>query len=919
MLKKHTRRWARYGLISSLVFGFLPASVHADDEELEPVFVTGSRISRIDLEGPSPVLRLDRSALDATGFSTVGDALRSLPITSGQALVPVDAGTSFTPGIGTLNLRGLGNNNLLVLVNGRRSAPFGASGFNGFQTMFDLNSLPTSAIENIEILKDGASAIYGSDAVSGVVNVILRRDFEGMTTTFGVGNTFNTDSFEKQASVVMGTTSGNTSIVVTADWYERNAIFSRDLKHTSNTDLRDIGGANRSSNAGWPGMVWVNSIGGWRTFPAPMANPTAADAVPFGTDLGGGRTAGFYNYLQDSDLLPEIRQFGMYTAAKHTISDDLYAFAEVSFRRVEPTSQSAPTPMFSWNEQGYYREMMSADQIEAEFGVGTQPDPRNRNHYHEGMIESGIMIPAYNPFNPWGEDLDDGALIRFTEVGNRLNEVTSDTARILAGIGGNVMGDWSYELAALYNMSSYTNRNGGALQDRLVQDAFHGLVFDEGSPEEVTLYLNPFGPSDQRVYDYMTINNPITSDYQVYSFDGNISGPLFDLEGGTVQLAAGFEYREEELDDRRTALNETGQIVGGSEGSSVFGSRNVKAIYAEVSVPVIQQLELQFAARYEDYSDFGDTTKPKIAAVFKPTGDILLRASYSQSFLAPNLPFLYTAQSTSFTSAALEDPRRPADPLRQIKMLGGGNPDLQPEETDTYYVGVAYNPQSGPLEGLYLGLDFFVFQSKNLIDRFGAQEILDNEMTDPAFAALVVRNPPQAGETVGVINYVRTTWENLETRHYRGFDFDVRYRLRTGDLGDFTASIYATYLRRFEFASSRFEGSRFYPEWRGNFNLRWDYADWSANVFVNYIHSRSGSDSVNAAGQRLTNARYASHLTVNPQVTYSGLWNTRITLGVRNALNKVPGVDYGEATRYTPGVGISPEPSFWYLRVARDF
>jgi iron complex outermembrane receptor protein len=927
MFNKKPNWKAARGLTSAFLAVTVVAAgnLHAqEDEELEAFTVTGSRIPRLDLEGPNPVLRITGESLQATGFTTVGEQLRTLPFNSGQALTPIDSGTSFTPGVSTINLRGLGNNNVLVLVNGRRAAPFGASGFNGFQTLFDFNSIPASAIESVEILKDGASAIYGSDAVSGVVNINLRRDFEGMSVNFGIGNTFNTDSFERSGFIITGTRSARTSIVVTADWYERNALFARDMGWSSNADLRDIGGADRRSAAGFPALVFVPGVG-YRTFAEPLANPTVDDAVPYGTELGDGRRAGFYNFLADSDFQPEVRQFGFYTSLTHEITDNLRAYADVSFRRVETLNQSAPTPSFSFNEQGYFREPLSAAELEARFGAGTEFDPRNRNHFSAGVVDGAMVIPSYNPFNPWGITFDgdnQDHYLRLVEVGNRINDVVSDTPRIVVGLEGNINPEWTFDVGALYTMNNYTNANQGAVQDRLLQDALDGVIFSAGTPEEERVYLNPFGPNDPRIIDYISITNPVTSRYETYSFDLSVGGQLFDLPAGAVGIALGAEYREERLSDFRTALNETGQIVGGSEGSSIFGSRNVKALYAEVAIPVLPNFEIQLAGRFEDYSDFGSTTKPKIAAMFRPIPSLILRGAYSESFLAPNLPFLFSSQSTSFTASALPDPRRPDDELRQIRTLGGGNPDLQPEETETFFIGAAFSPDEGPLQGWYFGIDYFIFDSTNLIDRNTADFLLDNELdadgNPTEFAQFVVRGDPAPGESVGMINFVRATWENISERRYKGVDFDVRYEFDTDAMGRFRFQVSATYLDRLSFGGANQSGTRLLPKWRGNFNANWSQGDWSANVFVNYIHSRSGTDQVNAAGARLTNARYASQTTVNPSVTYSGFLDTRITLGVRNIFDRDPPTDFGDATRYTGGVNLW-EPAFWYLRVARDF
>lgn len=928
-MNKHSERkfWAVLSLSLSLAFApcavAQPAAADKDDDDtvvLEKYEVTGSRIKRLDIETPQPVLTMTAADMETMGFSTVADVMRSLPFNSGQALTPVSSGTSFTPGISTFNLRGLGNNNVLVLVNGRRAAPFGSSGFNGFQTMFDLNSLPAAAIESIEVLKDGGSAIYGSDAVSGVINVRLKKDYSGANISVNIGNTVDTDSFEKGMSMTFGTSFNKTSIITTVDWSERNAIFARDMKFSQSTDLRDIGGINRSSSAGMPGLVFVPGVG-YRTFLAPTATPTVASAVAFGT-ANGDVGAGLYNFLKDSDMFPETRMLGFYTHVQHEISPRLRAFAELSFRRAETTNASAPSPMFGFNEQGYRFERKTDAELAAQFGAGTVYDPSLKSHASNRIIDLknvGIMIPSYNPFNPWNVDLTADNRVRFVPSGPRINEVVSDTPRLVLGLEGDLDfkdDTWNWDAAVTYSKSSFTNANPGAHQDRLVQDAFHGVTFNPGTPDAVTLYLNPFGPSDPRIREYTEISNPNIKSYETRGWNIGAGGELFDLPAGPVGVAVGAEFRDEELKDYRTALNVTGQIIGGSEGSSIFGDREVFSVFAEFSVPVIEQVELQLAARYEDYSDFGTTTKPKIAIKVRPHSSLILRASFGESFLAPNLPYLYSSQSTSFTNAATIDPRRPNDQPTQIKQLGGGNPNLQPEETETTYFGFVYEPPF--LKGLDIGADYFLFDSTNLITSFGAAEILAGELRgDPAFTSLVVRNPPTAGESVGTIQFVQTSWTNAALRKYQGYDFNIRYQFSLNNLGRFRVAASATYLDELSFGGPNNAGTNLSPRTRANFTAAWSRGDWGASVFVNYIGYRYGTGQMSGTA-RVTNARYGSQTLVNPQISYSGLFRTRITVGVRNALDRDPPLDYGQAERWTPGVS-NPEPLFWYLRATREF
>lgn len=846
------------------------ASGSEDVEDLEEFVVVGSRIKRIDAETPAPVIQIRRQEFESTGFSNVGDALRALPIVSGTSLNSIDGGTSFTPGTNSINLRGLGNNNTLVLINGRRAAPYGSPGFNGFQVVFDFNSIPTAALESIEVLKDGASAIYGSDAVAGVVNINLRKDFQGLNAEVSIGNTSRTDSFEKSGFAIFGTSSSNTSIVTTVDWMQRNAVYARDLPWTDDANGTSVGGFDQRSSAnvianvrgltGLPGFA-----NGRATFLTPQANPTLAAAV---------NTNNFYNFQEDAQMFPELKFFGFYTRATHEMSDNLSAFVEYSMRRAEVTIDAAPTPLFTVNENG-----------NSAFGT--------------------ILFPATNPYNPFGQDILD-LRWRMRDVGNRINDVVTDVPRLLAGLEGQIGYSWNWEVGALVTKATTTNRNFGTVFDNLVQEAFDGVVIDGE-----TLYLNPFGPNDQRVLDYVSGENPNTDSYEIRSFDFSMSGELFDMPAGPVGFSFGGEYRTEEIASVGTLANVQGLVVGGSEGANTFGDRTVYSAYSEVSLPLLKNLEMQLAARHEDYSDFGTTTKPKIAAKFRPIPQLLARVSYGESFLAPNLPFLYTSQSVSFSPTFLADPLRPDLPLQQIKQLGGGNPDLQPEDTDVYYAGLVVSPfttkKDSILESLTFNIDWFKFDQSNLIDSLSAGEILADLNT---FGPLVVRKVPEAGQSVGQIDYVITAFQNLGKTVYKGFDFGITWEHDLNRIGQLRANLSATHLDSYIFGeSSEYAGTWSQPEWRGNATVAWTKGDWAAALYVTYIGNYD---------QLFTAGDVDSQWLFNPQVTFKGFWNSNITVGARNVFDSAPPVDQGDTALVNPGIN-DIEPLFWYMRFSRDF
>ena len=845
------------------------ATQEGDDVQLERFEVTGSRIKRIDMETPQPVVAITRRDFEATGFSTVGDALRALPMVSGQSLTSIDGGTSFTPGTSSINLRGLGNNNTLVLVNGRRAAPYGSPGFNGFQVVFDFNSIPTAAIESIEILKDGASAIYGSDAVAGVVDIRLRKDFQGLTTEVSVGNTTRTDSFEKGAFAIMGASTGRTSLVTTVDWTERNGIMARDLPWTRTANGESVGGFDQRSSANV--IANVRGLADRDRFPSGQATFTTPQTMPTLANAFAGNN--FYDFQEDAGMFPETRTWGFYTRATHELTDNLSAFVEVSFRRSEVRIDAAPTPLFATNENGT-----------SEFGT--------------------IVFPASNPFNPFGQDITD-LRWRIRETGNRINDVTSDTPRLVAGLQGDINENWSWEAAALYTKTQTTNTNAGTVFDNLLQDALNGVEIDGH-----LLHANPFGPNHPWLLDYMTSENPNVDEYEIRSYDANTSGTLWDLPAGPVGLAVGGEIRTERLSSVGTIDNETGNVVGGSQGANTFGDRRVYSGYAEVGIPVHDMVEVQLAARYEDYSDFGTTTKPKVAVKFRPVEEVIFRASYGESFLAPNLPFLYTTQSVSFSSQFLQDPLRPNDPRNQIRQLGGGNPDLQPEETDVTYAGVVVSPfsrkRNSLLQSLTFNVDYFHFDQTNLIDSLDAADILDNL---DLFGDLVIRNAPAPGETIGTIDSVITTFQNLATAKWEGYDFGVSWDHTFERAGRIRANLAATYVDHYLFEDFEYAGTYNYPDWRGTATFAWNRGDWAASLYVTYIGKYE---------QLFTEGDVNEQWLFNPQIAFSGFYDTTLTVGVRNVFDKAPPVDQSDTTLTNPA--INPiEPAFWYVRLSRDF
>ncbi len=865
-----------------------PAAPENETLKMAAFEVTGSRIRRVDAEGPLPIVQLSRGDFDGTGYTTAADFLRDMPFNSGGNIDPQRTST-FATGATTANLRGLGSRNTLVLINGRRIAGYGLPGGNGFSTVFDLSAIPSAAIDSIELLKDGASAIYGSDAVAGVINIKTRKDFSGLNTEVYFGNTTDSDSFFQRYGLTFGSKTEKTEVVVVTDYSKRNGLKQADRSFAANADLRSFGGRDNKSSAGWPGRVTVPGLG-TVTYNAPTSTPTVGTAVPYNGFVHG------YNFSPITDNIPPRDAYGAYIWAKHQMTDNLYAFAEVTSRTNKSTIEVAASPVFGQNEQG-------------------------------SSTAGQMLFPATNPFNPFGVNIAGSALaFRLVELGPRSTAIQSDATRILAGFGGTLASTWNWEASAMHSDNKTSQANFNQAFDRLVQNALNGIV---GPRTGRQLWLNPFGRNDPELIDYLRSNFNRLSTFTTRIGDVSVSnGELFDLPAGKVGLALGGETRTEKLTSWRSLDEQQGQVIGGSEGLNTFGDRRVNSAYAELSVPVVKGAEVQLAGRFEDYSDFGNTTKPKVALSFRPGVDwLLVRGSFSQSFKAPDLAQLYNGGTVSFSTGNVPDPRRPADPARQLKIVTIGNPTLAPEETDTYYVGFVFEPGkkllNGLLDGFTFSADYFKFDGTNVIANFGGQTILNNELLSPVFGSRVIRATPTPADVVaglpGALLFVNDSFQNVSTQTYEGFDFSAGYQWTIKDLGRFAVNADLTYTKSIDFGGVEFIDSFTYPRFRANARVRWSKGDWAASVYANYIagYDDSAFASTGLGGNGLLN-RVQDQIIYNPQVSYRGFQKYVITVGANNVLDTEPPRSYASSEGYD-NLTHSGEGRFVYLRISRDW
>ncbi len=650
-------RFQRKTLVVALaMIGAAPFAAHAADgstEKLERIEVVGSNIKKIQKEGPSPIQVIKRADIEKTGASTVAQLLQNLPSNSGS-FSDQASGSQFAAGTSSVSIHGMGSDNTLVLLNGRRMANYGFAqgGSIGF---VDLNTLPLGAVERVEVLKDGASAIYGSDAIGGVVNIITRKNYNGIEGSVRTGQASHGDGTEYSTSLTAGFGDLDTdkfNVLVALNTYDAKAINARDRDVSKSADHRgQRNGSNFNSSYGPIGSYYDEANDTYRV----------ARSCP-----AGSTTICKYDPNQVLQLQNKTERRGVMAIGNYKFSDDLSAFAELGINRNTTWTQAAPTPV--------------------------SPTPKHMSY----------VIPAGVGGNPTGAPVE--ILWRLTDAGNRQDKIVSDTYRIITGLRGH-LGEWDWESAFNYSRNEATSNGSNYISASGLTDALKSGA------------LSPFyATQNQAAINAVKLNTTHKSVSTLASVDLKFSNAeLFKLSSGSVGAAFGLEYRRETIDDKPDDNSAIGNIVG-SGGTSSNASRKVNAAYVEVNIPVSKTLELQLAERYDNYNDFGGAFNPKVALRWQPITSLLVRGSYSTAFRAPSLVQSYTGGTVGFSS--LQDtPYCKANNIAvceemQYPSVSGGNPQLKPETSYNTSWGVVFEP----VKWASMSLDVYRINKYNVID-----------------------------------------------------------------------------------------------------------------------------------------------------------------------------------------------------------
>jgi iron complex outermembrane receptor protein len=803
-----------------------PVPATAPTGKSEVIQVTGSRIKRKDLDVASPLTIYGREEIANTGAETVTDVVKSLPSAVGNSVTTTTTNGGGA-GAGNIALRGLDSSSTLVLINGRR-LPVDANGDSP-----DLNSIPVGAIERIEVLQDGASAIYGSDAIAGVINIITRKNFDGLDLGFYFGRSHQGDMDTKNYDLAYGASGDKGSMILGLNYYSQEKVKSRDR------------GVSRQAIRLSPATPnGVTTIGEAQTVLDAAGNQSPWDET-------------LYNYGDITDAIMAQDRKSLFISGDYKLSSSVKAFIETSFTNTESQWDSAPTPLYTSQETG------------------------------------AITVTADNPYNAYGTDLNDVAR-RFVELGPRKQSASSDTLRFVAGLQGDI-GKWAWDISANHGEVDTISKNnnivnkGNLIVGLSGPDACGGLTALGCVPINILSGPGTMGPDQLK---WLRLG---TTDYAktfVNSYTFNTSGELASFDWGKVSMAAGVEVREESYDNQTDANSENFNTIGNTNQKSTKGDRDVKEIYLEFGVPIGQYVEVDLAARYSDYSDFGDTTNPKFGLKITPVKGLTVRGTYGTGFRAPGLTELYQGESENF--AQITDicqkpgvcPQGDSDPNDfQWLVIQGGNPDLKPEKSKSYTFGLAYT-----FENVFNAkADYWVIETENAIDTV-PDFIVNQFRTNGSFADRVTTDASNN------ITLIRATALNLASRKIKGLDLGIDYAFRNTPAGTFTTNLLATHYIDYQnqadktapftnvvgkYVDAAAGGRGSIPKWKGIFDVGYALAGVQAGVTMNYV---SGLDDEVGGGYPKLDA----WRTYDARLGYDFNQGGVITLGIDNVTDKAP-------------------------------
>jgi iron complex outermembrane receptor protein len=828
------------------------------------VEITGSAIKRIDAETAVPVTVMKADELKKQGITTIEQVMANLSVSQSQTGTSQSVGAS-TGGASFADLRGIGANKTLVLLNGRRLAN------NAYDSSApDLNMIPFAALERVEVLRDGASSLYGSDAVGGVINFITKKDFQGGVATFGEDSPQHSGGKSVNANVAYGfgdldTDRYNFSVVI--DHQEQKAVT----------------GSDRPFNKRFPGGLSSSTAPANYYQAGDSVNPAAPGCTSAPNLVSDGGSGCYMATAPFVDYIPRNRRDSGLLRGTFKLSQNHELGFEYLTSESVVSSTIAPVP---------YGNL---------YINRTRPDGSANPYYPGG---AGLDANYTEP------DLPAGVLPGFVHAkwrdlpnGSRVDKNTNQQQRFVASLQG-TLGAWDYNGAFTWNENKVREELFGYSDGGIIsRGVLNGVINTFGAQDAAgTALLNSAALSG-------TIQH---ARGQTTGLDFHASREFGDWLGAgrNTALALGAQGNHEQFTS--AANTDFAEKVVASTGidpnSFNSGSRNVYAAYAELNVPILKSLDVTASVRYDHYSDFGGTTNPKVGFTFKPTKTVMLRSSYSTGFRAPSLYDVNSAQSFTNSGGSYNDPvncpggapvagkSRAANCGQQFQVLYGGNKNLQPEKSKNATLGLMIEP----INNLTVGVDLWAIEMKHMIGVLASDDVF----ADPAlYGGVYHRNAAgdlsvdgsQCPSTTGC-GYVDLRTQNLGGLKTNGIDLSANYRLRTAAYGNYTFGMNSTWVHKYEYQNDEggqwqqnvgvYSGAGPVFRWQNTANLGWTKGNLAAGLTAHYKSGYVDADPTN---------HVASYTTLDTYVSWAQKKGFGITAGVRNLADRTPPLSFQDA------------------------
>ncbi|MDP2560968.1 TonB-dependent siderophore receptor [Psychrobium sp. 1_MG-2023] len=831
------------GVASTSSVAFAADKNESTAEEVERVAVTGSRIQRTDMEGISPITVISREDLEVSGEVSVADVLRDSNFNSFGSSSESSGTGGGQQGIAGVSLRGLGADRSLVLVNGKRVAPSPAAGGGSA----NLNAIPMAAVDRIEIVSNGASAIYGSDAIGGVVNVILRKDYEGVSVAGAVGRPSQEGGDENQISLVMGVSGEKGSFVMSAEFSDREVIFSRDREYT-----KSAAGEKWADNTGISSnarnirhLIDTDGDGGFDRIEWSALEDQCDTSLGFiGVQVREGSQPGTmcgYDYSKIAAETANLTNSSLYARGVYEVNDDVTFNLNTLATRTTSWGRFAPAAG-NFNVTG---TDMANDSVELADG------------------ESVVASRAY-----W----------RFTDNGPRDQRTDGSNFDMNMYLDG--LTDWgTWTVGYHRNVANITNLGSGYINRPFAEQfAAEGTLTDERSIALMSHTISTFNKTD-----YASVNAGLGID-SLFTIGGNDVGAYFYAERTETTYVS-------QADDLSNA-----SAVIGSAGGSAKGEREVTSLAAEFLFPLSDDLEVTLAARYDDFSDFGDNISPQLGATYNINDEWKLRASIGEGFRAPTFANLYS-QSEGFPWLFV-----PGVGWGQYLTKTVGNEDLDAEKSDQFAFGII----GEIVDGVSFTLDYQRIEISDMISYESAANIWskhqDGITLKPNTSITMIGNLPEE---------LQATYINEGEMRAQFIDFDLRAVQETS-FGEFRQNLAISYTLDYstleETSNADGEtrevlldqaGLRGLPQYRMNLGLAYIYEDHSITLTAKYIPTQLNRFELNENGTKYIasendsavsgqHTKIASYTDLDINYTWQAQDNLRLTVGARNLTNEDP-------------------------------